>query len=141
MPLFTPPDPVTIGFVGVCSAIPVVPVKAVFTRLPESLKRHKTSVSLILVVLGGAYGLVVWVQALMGDIEQPGRLFSQEPRAYEVVLGPAGLMGLIGAGYGLFRRWVLREEHVKPDEKMEWLAGIGFVIGIVLCLVVPGVEY
>src|SRR4051812_37536978 len=111
-PMWLPPlpDPVTLSYIGACAAVVGVIAKAVTFRWMRRWPQARTATVMVLGLLGGIYGAVRWVRAMLGDETVDGsfELLSGNIDPIGLLLGISGLSSLVMSGVALYVRFIKR---------------------------------
>lgn len=139
MSIPSPPDPVTLGYIGVCAGLAGGVVRAGYASLPAGWRKGKTTVTLFAALAGGLYGAVVWTAGLLGGLDVPAQAAPTDGDVLGVTVGVGGLGGVIGALAGLTARHLLRRD-IAPEDWTERIAGLGILAGFTLSALIPGLD-
>lgn len=139
MSIPAPPNPVTLSYVGVCAGLAGVVMHALYACLPLSWRRGKTTVTLLSLPVGGIYGLVIWVDALLGGLHTSARVVPVHADVLSLTVGSGGLLGVVGAMAGLSVRYLGRRD-IDPQDWTERIAGFGILLGFLLAILVRGLH-
>lgn len=134
-----PPDPVTLGYIGVCAGLSGGLVRAAYACLPRNWRPGKTVMTLLAVLAGGAYGTAIWFVALLGGLEQAAQAAPTNGDTLSVTVGVGGIAGVLGALLGLTARHVLGRD-IAPEDWVERIAGFGILLGFLLSALIPGLD-
>jgi hypothetical protein len=99
--------------------------------VPDKWRRHKPTAGMIGTVVGGTYGLFVWVQALTGGLDQAGFVFPKEPDAFAFILGIAGFASIFLTGWVLVAKYGLKRDIDLGEAQEQILvasAGVGILM-------------
>jgi hypothetical protein len=95
---------------------------------------------LLALCIGGLYGLVIWVLALLGHIANIcAEVLPVHGDILGVTVSTGGLTGFLGALAGLWTRLVLRRD-IDPQDWVERSAGFGIILGVLLGVLIPGLH-
>jgi hypothetical protein len=140
MPFF-PTNPVTLEYVGASSGLVGIVVAFFVAVAPSDWRPHLKSLALILVLLGGLNGLVVWARALLGGIPQAGALLPMDPDFIDFVVGVSGFGTLLGITAWAWARWKPRgSRDVEGDRWAAIGGGMGLGLGVVMWFLAPGLQ-
>jgi hypothetical protein len=139
MSIPSPPDPVTLGYIGVCAGLAGGLVRAAYASLPATWRKGKTTVTLFAALTGGLYGAVIWVVGLLGVLDVPAQAAPTNGDVLGVTVGVGGIGGVIGALAGLSARHMLKRD-IAPEDWTERIAGMGILAGFALSALIPGLD-
>ncbi len=139
MSIPAPPNPVTLSYVGVCAGLSGGVVRALYACLPHSWRPGRSIATLLALPVGGIYGFVVWVDALLGELHTPARAIPAHADVLSLTVGAGGILGVIGAVAGLSTRH-LAHRDIDPQDWTERFAGFGIISGFLLAILDPGLH-
>lgn len=139
MSIPSPPDPVTLGYIGVSAGLAGGVVRAGYASLPSRRRKGKTTVTLFAVLAGGLYGAVIWTIGLFGGLDVPAQAAPTNGDVLGVTVGVGGIAGVIGALAGLIARHMLKRD-IAPEDWTERIAGLGILAGFALSALIPGLD-
>lgn len=139
MSIPSPPDPVTLGYIGVCAGLAGGLIRAGYASLPRTWRTGKTTVTLVAALAGGLYGAVIWTVGVLGGLNVPAQAAPTNGDVLSVTVGVGGIGGLVGALAGLTSRHLLKRD-IAPEDWTERMAGLGILAGFALSALIPGLD-
>lgn len=140
MSIPAPPNPVTVSYIGVCAGLSGGVVRAAYACLPATWRPGKPIVTLLALPVGGIYGFVIWVDALLGGLRTPARFEPVHVDLLSLTVGMGGIFGAVGAAVGLSLHHIADRTDVDPQDWTERFAGFGILSGFLLGVLVPGIH-
>lgn len=131
MPLFKPPEPVTIVYVGTCSGLVGVAARALKEALPKRWRPSSVPLVLVAVVIAGLYGLTVWLASLVGLVEEPGAFVPEDLDPLSFISGVTGLLSLLSTILALWIRYGRLKRQIDLDRFVTVSGGVGLIVGVV----------
>lgn len=139
MSIPSPPDPVTLSYIGVCAGLAGGVVRAGYASVPAGWRNCKTTVTLFAALAGGLYGAVIWTIGLFGGLNVPAQAAPTNGDVLGVTVGVGGIGAMIGALAGLTARHLLKRD-IAPHDWAERIAGLGILAGFGLSALIPGLD-
>jgi hypothetical protein len=102
-------------------------------------RTHSATITLCATVLGGLGGLVIWVLALTGAIEQAGFFLPKKADPLTFVTGVTGLVALAGGATLIWLR-VRMGPSIDVDVWPKRTVLLGFVIAVVVYVSAPSLH-
>lgn len=139
MSIPAPPNPVTLGYIGVCAGLAGGLVRALYACLPRNWRPGKSIAPLVATLLGGMYGAAIWAIAVFGGIDTPAQAAPTNGDVLSVTVGVGGVGGVIGALIGLGGRRA-GGSATAPSDWAERIAGAGILMGFLMSALIPGLD-
>jgi hypothetical protein len=101
--------------------------------------RHENTADMLGAVIGGGYGLFVWIQALTGGLDQAGFFLPRDPDLFGFVLGVGGLAALFMTVWALIARHIVgRDIDLGDRQRLIVVASAG--VGILMWVLTSGLH-